>query len=257
MSDALKGKRIVVTRPRAQAEAMCRRLEACGAVPVRFPTIRIAPMPDPAPLDDAIRRLGTFDWIIFTSVNGVSFVAERVQALGLTFPTTPRYAAIGPATAQALEALGLRPDAMPDEYVAERIVDELGDVAGRTILLPRAEQARKALADILTRRGAGVLEVPAYRTLPETPAPEDLAALEAGVDVLTFTSSSTVSNFVNLLGPGAHALARTALVACIGPITAATARGLGLPVGLTADAYTTDGLIDALTEHFRMHTLGL
>lgn len=251
MSEPLQGLRVVVTRPRLQAEAMCRRLAACGAVPIPFPTIRIAPMPDPAPLDDAVRGLDTFDGIIFTSVNGVAFFEDRRRTLGVDVPPGLRVAAIGPATAAALEEAGLTPDVVPEEFVAERIVDALGDVAGKRYFLPRAELARKALAEHLVEGGADVVEVAAYRTLPEPPSSEALAALDAGVDVLTFTSSSTVRNFVTLLGTRAHTLARQALVACIGPITARTARTLGLPVGLTASTYTTEGLIDALIEHFK------
>ncbi|GIV61618.1 uroporphyrinogen-III synthase [Rhodocaloribacter litoris] len=250
MPEALSGKRIVVTRPREQAADFCARLEAAGATVIRFPTIRIAPVDDPAPLDRALERLGTYDRVIFTSVNGVRHVWQRLEAAGRAFPPTLPVAAIGPATAAALRRHGLSPDFVPDDYVAEAIVEGLGDVRGQAILLPRADIAREALARLLARRGARVDEVAAYRTLPATPDPEGLAALEAGVDALTFTSSSTVRNFVTLLGDRARRIAATALVACIGPVTAETARTLGLAPGLVAETYTTGGLLDALIAHY-------
>jgi uroporphyrinogen-III synthase len=255
MTRPLLGKRIVITRPRAQAAGLGEKLAALGAEPIYFPTIEIARLDDYSALDRAIRALDHYHWVIFTSVNGVAAFWERLAQVGgdgqvgahgrAPQPGT-RCAAIGPATARALEARGVRPELIPDEYVAEAILEKIGDVAGQWILLPRADLAREVLADELGRRGAVVHEIAAYRTLPAAPDPQGLAELRRGVDVLTFTSSSTARNFAAL----AACEARRALVACIGPITAHTARELGWPVHIVARKYTTDGLVAALVEHF-------
>ncbi len=249
MSKPLSGKRVVVTRPRAQAAVLCRKLTAAGAVPIRFPTIRIAPMADIGPLDAAVAHLDGYDWVIFTSVNGVAYFWDRLAAGHTTVPATTRLAAIGPATAQALKDKGCRPDFVPEEFVAERIAEGLGDVSGKRLLLPRAQSARPALAKLLVAAAATVDEIPTYRTLAESPNAEALADLEARVDVLTFTSSSTARYFAAILGERAASIARGALIACIGPITAQTVRDLGFDVGLVAREYTTDGLIEALARH--------
>ena len=251
MDKPLWKKRIVVTRPRAQAAGFCQKLAEAGAIPVRFPTIRITPMPDTRRLDAALQRLHDYDWIIFTSVNGVLYCWDRLAAVASTrLPASLRVAAIGPATAQALREREVDPDFVPAEYIAERIGEGLGDVAGQAILLPRAEAARKTLTTLLADQGARVDEIPAYRTVPEAPSPEAFAALGDGVDVLTFTSSSTVRYYAALVADRMPRGVQEALVACIGPITAETARSLGYEVATVADEYTTDGLIRALEHHF-------
>jgi uroporphyrinogen III methyltransferase / synthase len=244
----LAGKRILVTRPRAQADSLCERLATLGAQPILFPTIEIAPPEDYGPLDQALASLAEYDWVILTSVNGVAAFWSRLQAVGAALPPSVRLAAIGPATAQALEEQGVRAEFVPDEYIAESIVAGLGDVQGQRVLLPRADIARRALGDDLAARGAIVTEVVAYRTLPAAPDPAGLAELRRGVDVIIFTSSSTVRNFVALVGSASHSL--TAVVACIGPITAATAHDAGLPVNVVAQEYTTEGVVAALAEYF-------
>lgn len=251
----LTGKRILVTRPREQAAELCSKLAALGAEPILFPTIQIAPIDDYTALDNAIRSLEQYHWIIFTSVNGVAAFWERLTrtrtgsapALGVL-----KVAAIGPATAQALAQRGAQAHFIPEEYVAERILAGLGDVKRRWILLPRADIAREALAVELADRGAVVHEIAAYRTLPAAD-PRGLAELQRGVDAITFTSSSTVRNFVELTKN--YSLPKS-VVACIGPITAQTARDLGLPVDVMAsrDAYTMDGLVAAITAHFSSKT---
>jgi len=243
MSTTLAGRRIVITRPAERAERLAGRLRALGAEPIVFPTIRLEPA-DPAPLDAAIRALGTFHWVIFTSRAGVDAFVRRLIATGRD-PAELRereVAAIGPATADALREHGIEPALVPAEYVAEAIVAGIGDVRGKKVLLPRADIARAALADGLRGKGASVVEVAAYRTVAsDVPAP----ALE-GVDAVTFTSSSTVRHFVE-----GGADAGDARVVCIGPVTAATARELGLPVHAVAANYTEDGLIEALEGVFR------
>jgi uroporphyrinogen-III synthase len=245
---SLAGKRILVTRPRAQAGGAVEKLLALGAIPLIFPAIEISPLEDTTQLDLAITRLGTYQWVIFTSVNGVAAFWQRLEALGKGRADLQGIyvAAIGPATAQALRDRQISPDFVPEEYVAEAILPGLGDVRGQHILLPRADIARKALVEALASQGALPEEVAVYRTLPGEPDAQVLKELEQGVDVVLFTSSSTVRNTMALLGAGAQELLRGALIACIGPITAATARECGLAVDVVAADYTRDGLIAAL-----------
>ncbi len=246
----LQGKRILVTRPREQASDLERQLQSVGAIPLAFPTIRIVPPTDGyAALDAALRQLNTFDWAVFTSVNGVKHVWQRLDALGLNPAARAplRLAAIGPASAKALTAKGLEIAIMPDRYVAESLLEAIPAPAGQRFLLPRADIARDALRTGLQAAGADVLEVPAYHTVQVEPTPEDWASLENGVDILTFTASSTVHHFADQVGQERlQTLARDALVAAIGPITADTARTLGLRVDVVADRYTIDGLVDAM-----------
>jgi uroporphyrinogen-III synthase len=247
---ALPGKRILVTRAQKQSAALCDALAAEGALPIPFATIEISPLTNFDRIDIALNDLaaGQYAWVIFTSVNGVNACQERMLMSGVDTQIfgAARMAAIGPSTAAALRILGARVDFVPQEYVAERILDGLGDVAGKRILLPRAEIARPALAEALAQAGALVDEVPVYHTLLPPPDPLGLAALRQGVDVITFTSSSTVRNFVSLAGIETGA----ARIACIGPVTAQTAQSLGLPVHIVARDYTIPGLVQAIKEHY-------
>jgi uroporphyrinogen-III synthase len=230
----LQGKRIVVTRAEDQAPALAERLRALGAQVELCPAIAIAPPLDFAPLDAALRQLRTYDWLILTSANGVRAVFDRLADLSLApdpWPPTPRLAAIGPATAAKLERRGLRPTFVPSAYVAEAILAEIGHVAGQRILLPRADIARQALASGLRQRGAVVDEIAAYRTLPGPGAARLLELLERhGAEAITFTSSSTVRYLLQGLEQAGleRSAARRRLnqlaIACIGPVTAATAR---------------------------------
>jgi uroporphyrinogen III methyltransferase/synthase len=242
----LRGLRIIVTRAREQAGELSHRLAELGAEPIEVPAIRIAPVEDAHSLDRAIERLSSYDWVIFTSRNGATAFWQRLEALGLDGRALEgaRVAAIGPATAAALRAQGIEPDYVPEEYVAEAILAGIGDVAGRRILLPRADIARRALAEGLRARGAHVDEIVAYRTLPADAPLPDLSQ----ADAITFTSSSTVRHFVRAVG-GPDAL-QGPVIACIGPITAATCRELGITPDVVAGEYTVDGLVRALVEHF-------
>jgi len=247
----LQGRRVLITRARAQADALLSRLTALGAQAIALPAIEIAPINDPILLDQAIAHVDVYDWIIFTSVNGVSAFWQRMEA---TDAPTNRMrdvamAAIGPATARALEERGIVPHFVPSEYIAEAIAAGIGDVDGKHVLLPRAEIAREALAVELRRRGAIVDEVVTYRTVSPAPDPRALAELRQGVDAILFTSSSTVRNFVYLAG---HIMSTgRVVIACIGPITAQTACDLGFTVNIVASEYTTDGLVQALVNHFQ------
>lgn len=250
----LFGKRILVTRAREQASELARRLAELGAEPIEFPTIRIAPLDDYAQLDAALAQ--KYDWVIFTSVNGVRFVWERLTALGRDARAFAgaRLAAIGSATAEALAQHGLRADFVPREYVAEALAAQIGDVRGQRILLPRADIARETLAHELRARGAHVDDIAAYRTVTiaasDPRAQEIRAQLERGeIDAITFTSSSTVRGFINCQLPIDNF---QLTIACIGPVTARTVRELGLRVDVVAEEYTIAGLVAAL-EKFYAH----
>jgi uroporphyrinogen III methyltransferase/synthase len=251
----LFGLKILVTRPRDRAGETATRLRELGADPILFPTIQILPPQDWKPMDAAVASLSNreYDWVVFTSTNGVRFLWERLEEKELDSRAFggARVAAIGPVTADALEERGLRPDLVPRTYVAEAILEEIDDVRGRRVLLPRADIARPALASGLREAGASVDEIAAYRTVPARH--EDAESIrkmlaDDVIDVLTFTSSSTVRNFAAALEP-LPVLPERTVVACIGPITRGTATDLGLPVHVTADEHTIDGLLDAMVDH--------
>jgi uroporphyrinogen III methyltransferase/synthase len=256
----LLGRRIVVTRPRDQAPELARLFEERGAEVLVAPTIVLAEPADPAPLERAAATAETYEWICFTSANGVRAFFARFAAQGRDVRVLAgcRFAAIGPETAAALERLLLRPAVVASEFRAEGLLDALAshDLAGRRVLLPRAGGARAVLPEALAARGAHVDEVEAYRAVP--PPPEALDELRRAladdtVDAITFTASSTVRHFARALGPdvvAAIAARRRPLVACIGPITADTAREVGLPVDVCPASYTAPALADALAEHF-------
>ncbi|HEX6122387.1 MAG TPA: uroporphyrinogen-III synthase [Ktedonobacterales bacterium] len=257
----LAGKHIVITRPTEQARELAEALEALGARVTALPAIAIEPVAETAPLDAAIAELATYDWLVFTSVNGVSAFGARLAALGHTWADRgrARVAAIGPATARALVEVGVPPDLVPSEYVAEALGEALGNVAGQRILLPRADIAREALARELEVRGAEVSEIAAYRTVPRPIPAEVLVGLldEASAperaDALTFTSSSTVRALVESLRAAGHEPARTlasVALAAIGPITAGSLREYGLEPALVAEEYSVPGLVRALVAYF-------
>ena len=244
----LAGKRILITRPRQQAGALARLLTELGAQPVISPAITIAPLEDTMALDQVLGRLGEYDWVVFTSANGVAAVWERLGALNKDSEAfaAMQVAAIGPATAGALNSHGVKADFVPPEYVAEAIAEGLGEVTGRRILLLRADIAREALAQILDQRGALVDNVPVYRTLLAQPDAETLAELERGIDIVTLTSASTVRGFLQLVEGRNWPWLEHVMFACIGPITAAELRANGRTAHIVAEEYTTGGLIRAL-----------
>jgi uroporphyrinogen III methyltransferase / synthase len=251
----LFGRQVVVTRARTQAGELSAELESLGAEVYEFPTIEISPPETFEPLDDAIHNLDSFDWLVYTSVNGVEAFVERLRDWGLDLRAVPRdarVAAIGPATAKRLEKAGLRVDVVPGEYRAEALIEalEAGSLAGKRVLIPRARVAREILPEKLREAGAEVVVVPAYQSVPSSEGGEELSLrLRSGeIDCVTFTASSTVENFVGVFGAeeSARLLSRTR-VACIGPITADTARELGLRVDAEADQYTIPGLVEAVT----------
>jgi len=252
----LRGRRIAVTRAREQADELARALEALGAQVIAAPMIRIEPLSDLAPLGAALTQLSRYAWLVFTSQNAVEVVCERLAEWGLAPHDLARaaVAAIGPATAAALARHGVAPDLVPEEFVAEAVVGALaarGELRGKRVLLPRARAARDALPDGLRRLGAVVDVIPVYDTVPETGDDGGLVAeiLAGRIDAVTFTSSSTVRHFVDIVGPEAATSGRFA-AAVIGPVTAATARELGLAVAVEAEEYTIPGLVEALVRYF-------
>ena len=235
----LFGTRIVVTRAREQASALVDRLRTLGAETIELPAIEIA---DPADGGVAVRKaadaIATYSWVVFTSANAVARFMPLLRDARALGPV--RVAAIGPGTADALAEFGVTADLVPDRFVAEALLDAFPDGQGR-VLLPRAAVARDVLPAGLEAKGWDVDVVEAYRTEPASPSDAALAAA-ATADAITFTSSSTVTNFLAVAGadrvPG--------LVACIGPVTADTARAAGLRVDVVAEEHTIDGLVDAL-----------
>ena len=257
-------KRILITRPLAQAHDFGEKLRAAGFEPIFFPVIEIQPIENNVALERALAKLECYDWLVVTSVNAVDVVfdylriaaetpghGENAFSLSLRDPLANlRVATIGPKTAEALKTRGIIPDFVPDEYVAESILPGLGDLSGKWVLLPRAEIARKALPEAICEAGGIPHEIAVYKTLPAVPNPEGLAALKAGVDIVTLTSPSTVHNFVaiarqNELDP--LSLPGNPLFACIGPITEQAAREEGLVNLVTANEYTTEGLIAVIS----------
>jgi uroporphyrinogen III methyltransferase/synthase len=243
----LFGRRIIVTRARPQASDLGERLHELGAATVELPVIEIGePADGGAALREAAGRVADYDWVAFTSANAVlRFFAALGDVGSDTRALAPaRVAAIGPGTADALAAAGVRADLVPERFVAESLLEAFPDGPGR-VLLPRAAVARDVLPAGLAERGFTVDVVEAYRTAVGRPAPEALAAA-ANAHAVMFTSSSTVTNYLAVAGD----LPVPPVVACIGPITADTARAAGLPVTVVATEHTIEGLVQSLVDTF-------
>ncbi len=252
----LFGRRIVVTRPRVQAAGFVERLSAAGADVLPCPTIEIVPPESWAPLDEAIERIESFDWIVFTSANGVGVFFDRLRARGRDVRALhrARLAAVGPQTAAALASRGLLVDAIPKEFRAEGVAEAMrsAGIDGARVLLPRAAGAREILPVLLREAGAVVEEVSSYRTVvPDTDVHEVREHLAEGrIDLVTFTSSSTVRNFISLLGENAAALLARTRIGCIGPITADTVREAGMSVAIQPADYTVPAFAEAIVDYF-------
>lgn len=251
----LFGKRILVTRARVQASALTEKLTALGAACIEAPVIRIAPPADGyAALDGAIAELNAYQWLIFTSVNGVEHFFARLHAAGKDTRALgyARVAAIGAATSAALRAFGIRADLVPPEFRAEAVAEELRPLLPprARILLPRAQEARDVLPDTLRAHGAIVDVVAAYETVPEIEDAAIAQRLARGeIDMVTFTSSSTVKNLVKMLGNITPL--QQVKIACIGPVTADTARSFALEPDIVAKEYTIDGLVRSIKEYIQ------
>jgi uroporphyrinogen III methyltransferase/synthase len=243
----LFGRTVVVTRAREQASALVARLEDLGAEVLELPAIEITP------IDVAVPDLAGYEWLVFTSANGVrAFFVDGLRAAGLDARALAgvRIAAIGPGTARALERFGLHADLVPERFVAESLLEAFPDptAPGARVLLARAEVARDVLPDGLTERGYAVDVLPVYRTRAATPDAALLARVREGrFDAVTFTSSSTVDNFCAQVDPRPDPFP---LVVSIGPVTSATARARGLRVDAEAEQHTIDGLVTTLLSRF-------
>jgi uroporphyrinogen III methyltransferase/synthase len=253
----LLGKRILVTRAREQARDFVELLEAQGAEVVQFPLIEFTPPETWAPLDKAIKRLETYRWVIFTSANGVAAFFLRLRALRQDARRlgVAKICAIGPATAEALERHSIIPNVVPKEFRAEGIIEAFKqyDLREARILLPRAEAARDLLPKELEELGATVEVVPAYRTVRADADQEMLKQLlqDRKIDLITFTSSSTVTAFMELLGTeDLKARLEGVRIACIGPITATTAEGFGVTVDIQPKQYTIPALAEAVLHYY-------
>lgn len=259
----LFGKQIVITRSKDQSAGFTKRLEMLGADVVEIPTIKTVQIDECAPLDEAIGKMSTnsqatgyYDWIIFTSANGVDYFFDRLHELKKDFRALSGslLAAVGPSTAQRLRDMGFMVDFIPKDFVAEGLIAYFlkTDMKGKRVLLPTAKVTRDILHGELTTMGAEVEKIACYETVPDTSRLDLLKKVlaDSRLDIVTFTSSSTVKNFVGMLKDSGDidldsALARVKVV-CIGPITAKTAEELGLKVDAVAEKSTIPGLIDAI-----------
>lgn len=244
----LHGKRVVVTRARAQASGLAAALRALGAEVVELPAIRISPRIDSDEVKRAVDAIQSYALICLTSPNGVRLLFQALEEAGLDARALAgaTVAAIGPGTAQALAQRGIAADVVPERFVAEALVEALEpvEVAGRPVLIARAAEARDVLPDALGERGAKVDVVAVYETEREDP-PDDAIEAAQSADYITFTSSSTVRNLVDAMGSRLPSAAR---VVSIGPITSEAARAAGLDVAVEAKRHDIDGLIEALLE---------
>jgi len=265
---SLAGASVLVTRSAEQNEELAERLERLGAQVVRMPSIRFEAL-DPAPLDAAVEQLGCYDWLLLTSANAVRFVVDRLEArapgsvaharalhvlrAAARAECGPRIAAIGAATAAALEDRGLRVDQVPEQFTAVALVESLGDLGGTRALLPRARIGRPEIARRLRAAGARVDDMAVYDTLPVDPDPSTVARLRGGVDVVTFTSPSAVRNTVNAISRALpdtwRSIMDSAYTVCIGPETGAEAEAFGLAVAAIPERYTLDGLVGAVAKY--------
>jgi uroporphyrinogen III methyltransferase/synthase len=253
------GKTIVITRARSQASEFSRLLTDLGAEVIEFPTIEIIPPDSWAPLDEAIENLRTYDWIVFTSANGVRFFVSRLQDRGQDIVELKgvQVCAIGPGTAEQLKGANIEVRLVPSEYRAEAVVEGLKrkGLMGKRVLLARAKAARDVLPRELANQGALVDVVPVYQTVrPKSETSEFLRLLGEGrINAIAFTSSSTVSNFLEMFGSKREELLKTlqhVVIAAIGPITRDRAIELGLAVHISPVEYTIPALTEAMAKHF-------
>jgi len=252
MTRPLAGRRVLVTRAAHQAGTLSDGLRTLGAEPVEVPVIEIQPPASYDPLDDALRKLGSYDWLILTSANTVHVIAERAAAFGMVFSeASPQVAAVGKATAEAARQAGFTVSVIPEAYVAESLVSAVGDrIAGKRVLLARAAIARDVIPNALRAAGAHIDVVDAYRNVVPTGATEQLrGALSGGIDAATFTSSSSATHLAEVARAAGIPFPFAGLAAIsIGPITSKTLRDLGWPPAAEADPHDIPGLISAVVK---------
>ena len=254
MAEPLRGQVIVTTRAKRQSESMTALLTALGAEVIEAPAVAVKPVADLSRVDQALRNLNDYDWLVLTSVNGVEALADRMRELGLDLAPLRglKLAAIGPATADSLRLLGLEPLVVPEKFVAESLADALGQRfrEGERFLMLRSDIARAALRDALRGMGAVCDDIPIYQTALPDPLPDDVLhqLRGGGLHWITFTSSSTFRNLRKLLGADADRVLRSVKLASIGPITSQTLREAGFEPAVEAREYTVEGLVRAICE---------
>ncbi len=253
----LFGKRIVITRARAQASSLVSMLSRLGAHCIEIPSIQIVPPQDLDPLKKSIENISKYDWLVFTSVNGVKFFFDTLFDMGKDVRILGhlKFACIGPVTKERLRDFGITSDILPETYRAESVIDAFSmvEIKDKKVLLPRAKKARTILPEELTKMGARVDEVTAYETRLDDEGKEELIALLESneIDAVTFTSSSTVSNFMSMLeSKDTKKLLKNVVTASIGPITSDTARSLDIEPAIEAKEYTIQGLVDSLLAYY-------
>lgn len=257
--------KVLITRPRTQSAAFGAALQRAGFAPVYFPVIETRPMEDLSALDEALANFGRYAWVVFTSVNAVEIVFNRIQPSPRLRRPSPfqgeglevRVAAVGKKTAEALRLRGVEPFFVPDDFVSDEILPGLGNLQEKWVLLPVAEIARKELPKAITAAGGVVHEIAIYRTLPADVDAEGLVALKAGVDWVTFTSPSTVQNFLQIArqnGLDPLNLPGRPKIACIGPVTEQAALDEGFTVNATASEFTTEGIIEVISKQVNKET---
>ncbi len=250
----LHGKRVLVTRSDDKANSLSQLLREEGYIVVEVPAIEIAPLDDFKALDSRLMRLGQYHWVVFGSARGVEAVMERIKVLGLDASVFGhvKVAAVGPSVAKALQQAGVAVDLMPATYHSWALVDAFASLAlrGRKVLVPSADIGGRTLGDGLTSLGAIVDRVAAYKTIAPQGSREKIEeAFARGIDIVTFTSSSSVRNLLSLLD-GRLEILSSAKVACIGPVTSNTALELGLRVDVTAKEHTLSGLVNSIKEYY-------
>jgi len=251
----LFGRRILVTRTREQASSLVELLRDQGADCLEGATISLVEPESWDALDAALDNISSYGWILFTSINAITFFFRRLRERGLDSRALagPKIAAVGPATADKLAEYGIGADLLPEQYTGEGLADALlrEGMAGQKVLLPRAAKAREILPETLEKAGASVDIAPVYRNVrPDSYAGVTAALEEGGIDMVTFTSSSTVRNFMEMLGADAAGLMEGVKVACIGPVTSRTARDLGLNVDVEPEKYTIPALVAAIVDFY-------
>jgi uroporphyrinogen III methyltransferase/synthase len=256
----LFGKRIVVTRTREQASELVAQLEEAGAECLEYSTINIGPLESYALLDEELERINEYHWLVFTSLNGVRYFFERLFAKGMDARNLkgPSIAVVGRSTANLLRQYGVRADLVPQQFTAEGLAEALLNtgVGGRNILIARAKAGREILPETLRGAGGQVMIVPVYQNVPPPGARDALLAdLAAGrIDAITFTSSSTVKNFLDLAGAASHEELAKLLhgvgIAAIGPITGKTVSDYGLAVDIQPEQYTIEAMVAAMVAYY-------
>lgn len=255
MAGSLEGKRILVTRAAEQAESFSAEIRARGGEPVEIPVIAFRRPEDPSEIEKALQHLQDYRWVVFTSANGVRFFFQILREAGFDYPVEAKTAVVGQKTLRVLQKYGVNADVVPEEFVAESLLKRLkSEVRSEdAVLMPRGNLARKKLPEELSECGVNVTDLVVYETVANRDEEKTLTKLlkDHRLDMVTFTSPSTVKFFLELLGKrDRRDYLHNVKVACIGPVTAKTATEHGLPPDIVAEEYSVDGLLDAMEQFY-------